>query len=210
MVTFDIKDLYVSIPIGETLEIANNLIMENNNEQVTKQINQLLDTILKQNYFAFDDNIYQPENGISMGSPISNTIAEIFLQDLKNKHLKQILDTHNIILYTRYVDDILIISNTKHITLEKIQNYLNRLHPNLTITPTIEDKNTINFLDLQLIRQPTGIEIDIYRKPTTIDTTINNTSNHPREHKMAAYRYLINRMLSLPLSKEKEKNGRKS
>jgi len=49
--------------------------------------------ILKQKYFAFDDNIYQPEEGISMGSPISNIIAEIFLRDLEDKHLKQLLDT---------------------------------------------------------------------------------------------------------------------
>ena len=49
MVTFDIKDLYVNILIGEALEIANNLLKVNNNEQETKQINQLLDTILKQN-----------------------------------------------------------------------------------------------------------------------------------------------------------------
>ena len=40
MVTFDIKDLYVNIPIGEALEIANNLLKENNNEQETKQINR--------------------------------------------------------------------------------------------------------------------------------------------------------------------------
>ena len=69
---------------------------------------------------------------------------------------------------------------------------MNQLHPNLTFTPTIEDKNTINFPNLQLIRQLTGIAIDIYRKSTTTDTTINYTSSHPREHKMAARRYLIN------------------
>ena len=143
-----------------------------------------------------------------MGSPIPNIISEIFLQDLENKHLKQILDTQNIILHTRYVADILIIYNTKHITVKKIQNYINQLHPNLTFTPKIENKNTINFLDLQLIRQPTGI--DIYRKPTTSDTTINYSSNHPREHKMTAYRYLINWMLSPPPSKvKKKKNGKK-
>jgi len=83
MVTFDIKVLYVNIPIGQTLEIANNLIMENNIEQEKNTDKPTLDTILKQNYFAFDDNIYQPEKGISMGSPITNIIAEIFLQDLE-------------------------------------------------------------------------------------------------------------------------------
>jgi hypothetical protein len=66
-----------------------------------------------------------------------------------------------------------------------------------------EHKNTINFLDLTIIRQASKIEIDIYRKPTTTDTTINYTSNNPNEHKMAAYRYIINRMLTLPLPAER-------
>jgi len=44
------------------------------------------------------------------------------------------------------------------------------------------------------------MHIDIYRKTTSIDTTINFFSNHPTEHKMAAYRYYITRMHSLPFS----------
>jgi hypothetical protein len=51
---------------------------------VTKQIITLLETILQQNYFSFENNPYQPEKGISMGSHISNTIAEIFLQRIEN------------------------------------------------------------------------------------------------------------------------------
>jgi len=50
------------------------------------------------------------------------------------------------------------------------------------------------------------MEIDIYKKPTTTDTTIKYLSNHPMEHKLAAYRYHINRMFSLPLTKEREIN----
>jgi hypothetical protein len=45
----------------------------------------------------------------------------------------------------------------------------------------------------------------IYRKPTTTDTTINFTSKHPMEHKISTYRYLINRMTSLPLTTERRK-----
>jgi hypothetical protein len=33
-----------------------------------------MENILKQNYFAFQNNIYQPEKGDSMGSPISGKI----------------------------------------------------------------------------------------------------------------------------------------
>ena len=87
-----------------------------NDEHTTKQMITLLEVILQQNYFSFCNNIYQPEKGVSMGSPISNIIAEIFLQDLENSHLKQILDKQNITFYTRYADDILLIYNTKHHT----------------------------------------------------------------------------------------------
>jgi len=97
---------------------------------------------------------------------------------------------------------ILLIYNTKHTTPEIIHSHINKVHPNLQFTPTFEHNNSISFLDLLIIRHPTQIEIDIFQKPTT-DTTINYTSNHPTENKMAAYRYLINRMLSLSLSTAK-------
>jgi hypothetical protein len=33
--------------------------------------------------------------------------------------------------------------------------------------------------------------MEIYKKPTTTDLTINNKSCHPKEHKLAAYRSWI-------------------
>jgi len=42
MITFDIKDLYVNIPIQETLRIAKTLLLKNNNEHTTKQMITLL------------------------------------------------------------------------------------------------------------------------------------------------------------------------
>ena len=77
--------------------------------------------------------------------------------------------------------------------------YTNTIHSNLQFNPTLESDGHINFLDFKFTRRNTHIEIDIYRKPTTTDTTIHFTSTHPIEHKLAAYRYHITRMLSLPL-----------
>jgi hypothetical protein len=205
MITFDIKDLYVNIPITETLEITKQLLSEHNEEQITTQILMLLESVLQQNYFSFQ-NTYQPQKGVSMESPISNTVAEIFLQYLESTHLKHILESKEIVFYTRYVGDILMIHNTKYTTPETIHQHINKTHPNLHFTPSHENNNSLCFLDLLLIRQPDKIETDIYRKPTTTDTTINYTSNHPSEHKMAAYRYLTNRMTSLPLTTDKRRN----
>jgi len=50
------------------------------------------------------------------------------------------------------------------------------------------------------------LEIDVFRKPTTTDTTINYLSNHPQEHKLAAYRFLINRMHNLPMNKNRREH----
>jgi hypothetical protein len=117
-----------------------------------------------------------------MGSPLSGTIAEIFLQHFEQTHLKHLLENKAIIYYTRYVDDILIIYNTEHTSPEHICEQANKIHPNLKFTPTHEEDNTISFLDLQLPRRHKKLDINIYRKPTTTDTTLNYLSNHPTEH----------------------------
>jgi hypothetical protein len=67
MITLDIKDLYINIPIDETLDIIKARLLQNNT-QITHQILSLLRVILSQNYFTFQQKIYQPNRGISMGS----------------------------------------------------------------------------------------------------------------------------------------------
>ena len=49
------------------------------------------------------------------------------------------------------------------------------------------------------------MSIDIYRKPTETDTTINYHSNHPPEQNMSAYRYHIKRLNTLPINTEERK-----
>ena len=85
---------------------------------------------------------------------------------------KQLLATKNIALYTRYVDDILIICDNKNPPAHH-QHIHNEIHDNLKLDPTYETRNSINYLDLTITRKQKNLEIDIYRKPTTTDTTIN-------------------------------------
>ena len=82
--------------------------------------------------------------------------------------------------------------------------YANTIHNNLQINLTPENAGQINFLDLTVTRKTTNLEIDMFRKPTTTNTTINYLSNHTLEHKLAAYRYYVKRMFSLPLNKEQQ------
>ena len=75
-----------------------------------------------------------------MGSPISGLVAEILLQSLEHTHIKSLLDTKCIILYTRYIDDILIIYDAAQINLDTITRYANSINSNLELNPTPEKK----------------------------------------------------------------------
>jgi hypothetical protein len=86
-----------------------------------------------------------------------------------------------------------------------MQTYLDHIHKNLKLTPTFEDNTQINFLDILITRKKNDLSIDIYRKLTTTDITINYLSNHPMEQKVAAYHFYINRMIKFPLNKENKR-----
>jgi hypothetical protein len=47
--------------------------------------------------------------------------------------------------------------------------------------------------------------MEVYRKPTTTDVTINNTSSHPKENKLEAFKNWIHRLLMLPLNENNKK-----
>jgi len=96
--------------------------------------------------------------------------------------------------------------DTAQTNIDTITHYANTIHNNLTLCPMPEQNNKVSILDLAIIRNNPHLEINIFRKPTTTDTTINYLSNHPLEHKLAAYRLLIDRMLNLPLHKSHLEN----
>jgi hypothetical protein len=81
---------------------------------------------------------------------------------------------------------------------------MDTIHGNIKLNTTHETNNKLNLLNLSITRMPTSLELDIYRKPTATDTTINFLSNHPHEHKLAAYKFFINGMVSLPLNEVRQ------
>jgi len=98
----------------------------------------------------------------------------------------------------------LIIYDTKRKQLDLINTNVNQIHIDIKLNPTYENNGCIRFLLLLIIRKPPNLEIDIFRKPTTTDTTINFLSNHPIEHKVAVFSHHITRMHSLPLTPKGE------
>jgi hypothetical protein len=142
-----------------------------------------------------------------MGSPISGFIAEIYLQQLENIYIKHWLDSKEIVIYKRYVDDILIMYDQRKTDEHSFLQKINEVDENLQFKISTESNNTINYLDLLIYRNGRNINIAIYRKPTETGTVIHLALNHPHEQKLAAFHYYINRLIILPItvqSKQKE------
>jgi hypothetical protein len=108
------------------------------------------------------------------------------------------------ILYTRYVNYIVIIYDTKRTHSYLINTYINQIHTDIKLRHTYENNGCISFLCLLIILKPSSLETDIFRKTNTTDTTINFLSNHPIKHKVAAVRHYITRMHSLLLTSKRK------
>jgi hypothetical protein len=65
-----------------------------------------------------------------------------------------------------------------------------------------EKHYTLNYLDLTITNKHNKLAFGNYRKPTNTDLIIPNNSCHPHEHKKSAIRYLINRMITYPITQE--------
>ena len=136
LIILDIKDLYVNIPITETIDIARTQLLNHNDPEITTQIYRLLGTTLQQNYRIFQEQIYQPDKGIAIGSPISGKIAHILLQHLGHIHVRPLIDSKQMLFYTRYIDDILIIYDTERTNQDNLTQYTNSMHTDFQFNPT--------------------------------------------------------------------------
>ena len=124
-----------------------------------------------------------------MGSPISGTLAEIYLQYFEKTHLKHYLETWYIIYYKRCVDDLLITFDQMKTNEDVIHNIINSTDEQLEFKTTKEENQTTNYLDLAVNRICNNIELSIYRKPPHIyiDIATHFLSKHPHDHKKGRF-----------------------
>lgn len=203
IMSLDIVNLYTNIPVPETLSILKSLLFDANILDTCKvqELIQLLETILSQNYFLFNNQYYIQEGGLAMGSPLSGLLADIYLNYYENTY---VLSDHNkfkdnIIFYTRYVDDTFLIFNGTLRQIYNLKTYMNSINNYIQFTLETEVNNRLNFLDLTIYKKDHKFNFSIYRKPTTSDVTLHADSHHPIPQKMAAYCCFIYRLLTIPL-----------
>lgn len=202
LVSFDVKNLFPSIPPDDCIELLRSLLFSESDIPTYHILNLcvLVDTVLKQNFFQFNNKFYSQQSGLAMGSPLSPLLSEIFMSNLESK-----IETHpffnKIIHFSRYVDDTFVIFNGTVDELHSLFSFLNSLNPSVVFTMELESDGAIPFLDI-LVQRGNNHKLDfsIYHKPTTTDSVIPYHSNHPITHKLAAFNSFFHRLFNIPLN----------
>ena len=199
LASFDVKSLFTQIPLNETVDICVkecdrlNLIPYG---LTKKEFRTLLELAVKESIFVFDNQLYRQIDGVSMGSPLGPTFANLFLCFHESKWLSECPSEFKPITYKRYVDDCFLIFKSKeHAT--KFLNYLNSKHKNISFTSEYENNNQLPFLDI-LVEKSSGMLItDVYRKSTHTGLGLNYFSFVPELFKVNSIKTLLHRAYNL-------------
>ncbi|XP_031751078.1 uncharacterized protein LOC116408410 [Xenopus tropicalis] len=180
--TIDVASLYSCIPHDRGLTAISYHLERYSTYDVATQnfILNAIDFLLTHNFFKFDGTFYLQKCGTSMGAKFAPTYANLYMGWWEESHIYG--DTsgyaHKIVLYKRYVDDLLLIWCG---TEGEFTHFVDKININdLNLKFTYEfHKQTISFLDLSLTIRNTRIDTSIFRKTCSGNSLLRADSCHP-------------------------------
>ena len=113
----------------------------------------------------FEGKFYDQIDGVAMGTPLGPVLANLFMGYHEQKGL-QSFEECELILYLRYVDDIIYLFNSKS-DADKFFVFLNQ-HPKIKFTIEKQTKNQLSFLDLLITCNGDNFQTSVYRKKHSI------------------------------------------
>ena len=152
---------------------------------------QLLKLVLENCAFTFQDKFFKQLHRVTMGSPCSPVVANIYMEYFEDLALGPKLPVP-VKDWKRYVDDVFSIIPKEN--RNQMLQFLNSIDQHIKFT--IEQPNReggIPFLDTFPKPQGEGIAVSVYRKSTHTDRYLDFNSSHPISAKRAVVRALMDR-----------------
>ena len=126
-----------------------------------------------------------------MGTKVASTYATFTIGYLEQKSYERIEDIFGLTFkrefissWKRFLDDCFISWTKSKADLDNLKNMLNTLHEYIKFTVE-SNVSQLPFLDCFVIKRNTGIETDIFYKPTDSKTYLLFTSSHPKHSKIS-------------------------
>lgn len=178
LVTGDVTALYTNMHFKRTIECVRSAFNQYPaHGRPDHYILELLDIILNNNDFTFNNETFQQVLGTAMGKIFSPSLANLYLVEFDRRA------THDFrikpLLFFRYLDDIFFIWPGNIEQLKEYETFLNSLIPDIKIT--LEHSNLeINFLDVKVYIQDGILKTRTYFKNTDTHQLLHTKSFHPK------------------------------
>ena len=146
----------------------------------TDSILEALELCLKNNFFSFNDKIFQQTGGVGTGIKLAPPYACLGMGKFEQEAFKKdcsLLD--QIMLWKRYIDDILMLFRGSKQDCENLVTWLNSLYPGVIKFKYEYSTEMVEFLDLQIMVENGKLETNLYIKPSNLQLYLDYFSNHP-------------------------------
>lgn len=196
MVSFDVVSLFTNVPVDKTLHIIkqrleNDGTLHNRTTLSVNTIMELLTLCIKTTYFQLNNNFFQQDFGIAMGSPLSPVVSNIFMEDFEQQHIKNY--TNKPTIWWRYVDDVFAIWPHDANELNIFLDYINNQENSIKFTVETETNSQLPFLDTLITKTGNIIKTSVYRKKTHTNRYLHFKSNHHLNTKIGVVKSLYDR-----------------
>ena len=200
LVSYDITALFTNVPLDETIKILVNKAFTDDWFNKTYGLNleqdklaRLLEIATTNQLFQFNGQLYQQTDGVAMGSPLGPLMASVFMCHLEEKLTRNSLMPQ---LYKRYVDDTLARMSSSDVAVEFLIT-LTGLHPSLTFTLELPVDNKIPFIGIEIVKNRTKLETQVYRKPTNTGLLLHFQRHTDKCYKDSLLKTMIHRAYAL-------------
>ena len=206
LVSFDVENMYGNINVKKALEITgeylrNDPSLNDRTPFNVKEILKLLGLCLNNTFFSYKEVIYKQVKGLSMGSPVSPIVADLFMEKWEQNALDCCPIDFKPRLWKRFKDDTFAIVNKGK--SEDLKIHLNKQDHDINVTSEVEKDGVISHLDCYVVRGTNGqLSTKVYRKPTHTNQYLNSKSNHPASSKRAVIYALMDRADTIPSTDE--------
>ena len=152
-----------------------------NHKQIsTDRLVKMAQFVLKNNFFEFNNDVFQQISGTAIGTKFAPPYACIFMDQIETNFLRT--QSHQPMVWFRYIDDIFFIWTHGEEKLEEFMADFNAFNPNIQFTYE-SSKKSIAVLDLDVAQYNGRLESTVHVKPTDRHQYLHYLSSDPEHTK---------------------------
>ena len=138
----DVVGLYPNIPHGEGLASLRRFLETRDNKQISSDIlTELVEMILKNNIFAFDEKTFKEKRGTPIGTKFAPSYVILFMEDFEGRMLESF--EKKPMIWWRYIADIFFIWEHGEESLRVFIEQVNMFHSAIKLTAEYSKEEVI-------------------------------------------------------------------